>query len=237
MASIKLGDWRMQREINQGVSEEELGLEENKLRKQIEEIGNNRPKPPQVLKGFSGSKLIGSGWEWAVYLQPEKKEVIKVPSGAFQEVNDPEYLKNTQIAYETCKRYLDDFIAESSFSRSVYEGKEVNMMKQQMIAGEELKFVNPRELSTVSRNYFASFAKKILKLADKTSWIPDMHLTKMKDGENWKLWNIIVEKEKPILFDFTSYYDVLRVYPEAMSRRLRRAKSEWKDFLNEMSFQ
>lgn len=233
MASVKLDDWKLQYLIDQDLNDKELDIEEVKLRKQIEEIGNNRPKSPQTHSAFPNLQLIGSGWEWAVYLLPNKEYVVKVPAGAFQEVNELEYLNNSRFTYEICKKYLGDFVIDSEFQRIDTKKGKLNVIKQKRIKGEEISYVDPVKLSKKTRNYFIDLASKTIGLLNAMKWIPDMQLERKKDGK-WKVCNLFIENEKPILFDFTSYCDIWRFAPKITKRRIKGGNKLWRNFLDEL---
>ncbi len=236
MASIRKSDWRMKRLVNGSASLPRLLIEEIKLWRQIKKIADNAKKPPETCDFFSDSKLIGYGWKWAVYELPGA-EVAKVPAGTFREVNDPKYLKNTEDTYKVHRSYLREFVVETSFERASFENKEFNILRQRKINGKEMNFVIPRELSGELREDLSKLALGMLGILDEYEWMPDMHLwRKRRKGKGgWNIWNLIVENKKPVLFDFTAYYDVWRLYPQRTERKKRINKRRWQEFLSELS--
>lgn len=233
MASIKLDDWRLQQFIEQGASKGRLDVEDEKLRKQIEEIGYVTPKLPRTHYAFPKSQLIGMGWEWAVYLLADNKSVVKVPAGVFKEVNEPEYLNNSKFAYEICKKYLGNFVVDSKFQRIKTKKGGLNTIKQEYINGDEITNLDIVKLSKKTKNYLIDFASKNIKLLNQMKWLPDMQLGKEKDGR-WKICNIFIKNERPTLFDFTSYCDIWRFAPHITKRRVIGGNKVWSDFLDEL---
>ncbi len=236
MASIKRGDWRMQELMDKGTSLPRMRLEQHKLWKQVKKIADNAKKPPYKNKFFPGSQLIGHSWEWAVYVLPSKKEVVKVPANVFLEVNEPEYLSNTKDAYEVCKKYFKPFVVNTSFKRIKYDGKFINTIRQGRLQGKEIYFIDADKTDDKLKRSLITFSEGILELLETHDWKPDMHLRrKTKAGKRgWNIWNMIIENNEPRIFDFTAYYDVFRLSPSRTKREVRIKGNNWRRFLKEL---
>ena len=229
MASIRENDWRMQKFLNKGYGLARLMLETGKLRLKIEIRLRTAPPPPKTCKFFPGSKLIGYGWEWAIYGLPGKKKVVKIPAGVFLEVNESEYLENTKFAYEVCKKFLGQFVVESTFERR----KGINMIFQRKLLGKEHFKIDIRKISLKHRESLIFLSERLLKMLEKHQWIPDMNLE--KKGKVWNIWNCMFEKEEPRIFDFTYYHDPFRLYPGRTKWEIKKKGGNWRKFLKELS--
>jgi len=236
MASIKKGDWRLKELPDKGASLPRLITEEYKLWKQIKKIADNAKKQPKICKFFPDSKLIGYGWEWAVYELP-RKEVVKVPAGIFKEVNEPEYIENTEFTYEVIRKHLREFVVETTFERIRFNHQELNTLRQRRIQGDEVTFVIPRKLPFDLRKNLSEYARGMLDILEKHEWIPDMHLWRKRKGgkDGWNIWNLIIENNKPLLFDFSAYYDVWRLYPQRTEKEKKIKGRRWQDFLKDLN--
>jgi len=237
MANIKKGQWRMQAHINKGVSLKELKKEESKLSQQIKNIVDNASSPPQTCKFFPGSKLIGYGWEWAVYKLPDKNHVVKIPAGIFPEVNDPRYLDNIKFAYQTCRQFIKPFILKTTFERRETDIGPVNMMFQKWLPDKQYRFIEPKKLSSKLRKSLKNFGQGLLKILEKHDWIPDLNLYKkvIKGKRVWSIWNLMLENEEPRIIDSIAYYDIFRLYPERTIQEIKIKGDAWRKFLEEIS--
>jgi len=67
-------------------------------------------------------------------------------------------------------------------------------------------------------------------------WLPDMHLypKKKKDQQGWNIWNLMIENDRPIIFDFTTYYDVFHLYPQRTEEEKKIKGKDWQNFLKEL---
>lgn len=236
MASIKKGDWRLKELVDKNASLPRLAAVEHKLWKQIKKIADNGKKPPKTSKLFPGSHLIGHSWEWAVYELPSKIEVVKVPANVFLEVNEPEYLSNTKDAYEVCKKYLEPFVVKTSFKRINYDDKFINTIRQRKLKGKEIYFIDANKVDYKLKRSLITFSEGILEILEKHDWKPDMHLRrKIRGGKRgWNIWNMIVENNKPRIFDFTAYYDIFRLDPQRNKREVKIKGNNWQRFLKEL---
>ncbi len=227
----------MQVFIDKGFSAEELEREENRLWNLINNIADSASMPPKTCAAFPESKLIGYGWEWAAYELSSKNRVIKVPSGFFPEVNEPEYLENTEYAYQVCRKFLRPFIVNSIFKRVKIGEGFYNTIEQRRISGKELHFIELQTVSKELRTSLSSLANGMLTLLSKHNWMPDMHLRKEKSGGKWgwNIRNLMVEEHKPIIFDFTAYYDVFRLYPVRTVQEKKTKGGAWEELLNELT--
>ena len=237
MASIKKNCWRLGEHIDKGLKDEELKKKKSKLWQQIEKIAKESAKPPLIHPYFPKTKLLGYGWEWAVYKLPTGNQVVKVPSGTFKEVNESEYLENTKYAYEICKKHLKGFVVNTTFERILNSKQKLNTLKQRLINGQEVYFIDPQTLSEKLRKNLSKLAKGMLGILKEYDWIPDMHLDrkKVKDRKGWNVWNLMIENDKPVIFDFTAYYDVWRLYPQRTKEERKIKGKNWQEFLFEMS--
>ncbi len=222
--------------LTRGASEAELSSEINRLEKQFKSIAYKRPSPPQSLSYISGSKLIGSGWEWAAYSLPNEDEIIKVPSGAFKEVNTENYLEKTISSYNLCKEYLDKFILDSTFERIYTDKGLINTIRQSRLMGKEADLIDTETLSSKTKREFAELAFGVIRLIKQEGWAPDLYLReKIIDGKRfWKLNNVIIEGDKPTLFDFSSYFDQWRLYPDFTARNIVSETKLYTRFLEDL---
>lgn len=237
MASIKKNDWRLRKLIDNGLSNEELQKAEDKLWKRIKEIANNAKNPPNHNTTFPGSNLIGHGWEWAVYKLPSNNNVVKVPAGVFREVSEKEYLENSKFAYKICKKYLGDYVLNTKFKRIQTINGSLNTIIQKQIIGDQIDFLIPTKLDALLKQNLITLGKSLLKMSEKEQWLPDFHLwRKEKDGiRGWNVWNMIIVDKKPVVFDFTAYWDVWRLYPQKTSGVVEIKGNNWREFINELS--
>lgn len=237
MASIGKNDWRLQDYINREFSQKELQKTENELWKQIEKIAKEAKAPPNENVEFSSSKLLGYGWEWAVYGLPSSDRVLKVPAGIFKEVNEAEYLDNTRVAYKVCKKYLNDFVLDTNFKRIETKDGRLNTINQRKIKEDEISFVDPINIKSDLGRQLVNLGRALLVMLQEEQWLPDFHLwRKMENGKKgWNIWNLFIEKEKPVVFDFTVYYDVWRLYPQRTEEETKIKGKNWRDFISELS--
>ncbi|MBM3208912.1 hypothetical protein FJZ40_01290 [Candidatus Shapirobacteria bacterium] len=236
MASIKKNKWRMQDSIDKKLSLGDLIREEEKLWKSIKKIADGSGSPSIHLKYFKGSKLLGYGWEWAVY-EFNKTEVIKVPAGIFPEVNNKDYFKNTNLAHNVCKKFLRDFVVESSFQRKKFDGNLINIIFQKKLNSKQCHSIVAKELPQILRRDLAKLGKGLLKMLSTWEWMPDMNLYEKSVGGKrlWNIWNLMLENGHPQIFDFTSYYDVFRLYPERTKQEVKTKGQNWEKFIKELS--
>lgn len=234
MGSIAQDRWRMQSFIDKGLSLEALEKEENKLWNTIERIARGALPPPQTCDIFPGSDLIRYSWEWAAYVLPNSNEVVKVPAGTFPEVNDPEYLENTRYAYEVLKKFVEPFLVETFFERI----QNVNVLRQRRIVGEEPEYIDPSQISVKSKKSLQGFVQSLIELLEQHQWLPDIHLWRRKVNSKrvWNIWNLIFEGEQPWLFDFTSYHDPFRLYPERTKSEVKKNRKLLQSFLKEIRY-
>lgn len=238
MASIKNGQWRMQPFIDKGFDSKELAKEESKLWQQIKKIVDNAPSPSQHYKFFSGSKLIDSGWEWAVYSLLNKNQVVKVPAEIFIEVNEPEYLDNTKYAYQVCRKFIKPFTIKTIFERRKTVMGPVNMIFQKRLSGQQYRYIEPQKIPPKLRKLLKNLGMGLLKILAKHDWMPDMNLheKEINGRQVWSIWNLMLENEEPRIFDFTAYYDIFRLFPERTAQEIKIKGDAWRKFLKEISF-
>ena len=210
MASIKRDDWRLQDFIKKGFTEKDLQKAEGKLWKQIEGIANKVKIPPRESANFPRSKLLGYGLEWAVYELASSEDVVKIPAGIFKEVSEKKYLENVEIAYEVCKKYLKDLVIDTDFKRINTKDGKLNTIKQRKIMGDEISFIEPSNLKPDLKNLLTSMGEALLMMLKEKQWILDFHLWRREENgkKGWNIWNLFIEKDRPVVFDFTVYYDV-----------------------------
>jgi hypothetical protein len=234
MASIKKGDWRLQEYVDKGYGPIRLGLENYKLWRTIKKIVAGSSRPPKTCDIFPGSKLVGYGWEWTAYKFPYKKEVVKTPAGIFGEVNEPGYLENTKYAYQVCRKYLNKFTVKSTFERRRLKNKYINLIFQRMLPSKQYQYVEPNNINKKLKNNLIKLGEGMLAVLEDFDWMPDMNLHKNMFKNNWGIWNIIIKDNEPNIFDFTSYHDVFRHYPQRTKREVRIKGNNWKRFLKEL---
>ena len=237
LASIKKNDWRFRNLIDKGLNEEKLQIAESGLWKQIEKIANEAEAPPSNNPEYPGSKLLGYGWEWAVYELGSGEEVVKVPAGIFKEVGEREYLENTEIAYDVCKKYLKGFVLDTKFERIDTIGGKLNTISQNKVNGDEISFVDPISLQSELKKHLVNIGEALLVMLKEEQWLPDFHLWRKEEGgkKGWNIWNLFIENNTPIVFDFTAYYDVWRLYPQRTEEEIKVKGKNWKDFISELS--
>ncbi len=234
MASIKKGDWRLQEYIDKGYGPIRLLLENRRLWRTVKKIVDGSPMPPGTHVMFPGSKLIGYGWEWAVYKLPHKKEVVKIPAGIFREVNEPDYLENTKYAYRVCRKYLDKFVVESTFERRRFKSKYVNLVFQRKFPSKQYQSIKPKSINKKLKKNLIKLAEGMLAILEDLDWMPDMNLRKDMLKNNWGVWNLIVKDNEPKIFDFTSYHDVFRHYPLRTKLEVKLKGNKWRRFIKEL---
>lgn len=237
MASIDKRDWRLQDFIDKGFSEKELQNAESELWKQIEGIAKHAKEPPNGNLEFPGSKLLGYGWEWAVYELPSGEDVLKIPAGIFKEVEQKEYLENTKFAYEMCKKHLKDFVLDTNFKRVVTKDGKLNTIRQRKVNSDEISFIDPSNLKSELKKPLVNMGKALLVMLKEEQWLPDFHLWRKEENgkTGWNIWNLFIDSGKPVVFDYTAYYDVWRLYPQRTQEEIRIKGKNWKEFTSELS--
>ncbi len=228
MADIRINHWRVN-----GSSSSNLKIREAILWRKIKRMADTANIPSQILDGVADSRLLGYGWEWAVYSVNDSSELLKVPRDIFIEVNDPVYLSNTEYVYNTLREYVGTYIVKSRFKRNKFVNKELNTIYQDKLFSSLHKIVID-DLPFDLKRQFVEIGTGLLKLLDDISWLPDLSLEKDVDG-NWKIRNIKLDKEGNLkIFDFSTYYDVFRLYPQRMEKEVAIKGNAWKFFLEEL---
>ncbi|MFA9288760.1 MAG: hypothetical protein ACEQSA_02675 [Weeksellaceae bacterium] len=230
--SIKPNNWRLQSFIDQQYSGDQLSHEEHLLWLEINNTVNSVSQPPQSWTHLPNSKLLGYGWEWAVYeISPD--QVIKVARTAFAEVNDLRYLENAKHAYEICQQYLPNLILHTTFERIKTDQGDINTLKQPNIPTTDQVLIDLSKLNDTSRQQLLLLSSSLLNLVEKYDWMPDLHLE--KKNNLWSLRNVALVEDKPIIYDFTTYYDVWRLYPARTQLEKKEKGNLWKTFKEELT--
>ena len=155
-----------------------------------------------------GMPYIDSGWEWSAFR--DGNEIVKIPSGRFEEVRDPRYIENAQLNYQKILKYVDaQFVAKTDFCG--------DCIRQEFIEFQPRDRINLRNLLELTRTGVRCLFSGLLSLLFHEEWLPDLDIEPTSDGvitlKNW----MIDKTGIPKLFDFTTYYDVFRLD----ERRLR----------------
>ena len=164
-------------------------------------------------------------------------ELLKVPAGIFREVNEIEYLKNTEFAYQVCRKYIKPFIVETLFDIRQTENGTLNTMYQRKIVGNQLIQIKTDKLSRELKTALLSLGEGLLRMLQDHKWIPDINLHKSSSfpKDNWEIRNIIQEKDNLSLYDFTTYYDVFRLYPERTEQEVMIKGNAWQSLIRDIS--
>lgn len=181
-------------------------------------------KPKRKFKNY---KFIGAGWEWSVFLKNDKT-IIKIPAEIFPEVKSQRYLNNTRLAYQKIKNYFpSEFIATSKF----YRDKNINILEQNHIKGKDNYVVGYNTKNKTALKKIIPFLKCALNMLQEYEWLPDFDIKRARGGFTFK--NVIFEINTftPKIIDFTSYYDVYRMYPTRKDYELKEKARRIKDFL------
>lgn len=161
-------------------------------------------------KEYSGLAFLGAGWEWSAFLSGNNT-IIKIPAGIFDEVSTPEYLANTQAAYDlTLKYFPTDNVAETSFTQ--IDG--INTQTQEYIHGKNNFFIGYNTQNKVLLSHLDQFLQSAIVMLNEESWLPDFDVKRAKGG--FLLRNVIIEDRTwtPKIIDFNAYYDAYRLYPQ-----------------------
>lgn len=220
-ASIKQGDFRLKEFIDQDPSI--LRELSNRLYLFCAEQADNT----QPVTSFKDLSYIGSGWEWSAF-KKNPKTVAKIPAGIFPEVNDPLYLQNTQLAYETIKGYFpEEFVASTIFHREAT----LNLIEQELIEDEGLHTI-PFSLSNDKLiSNLKTLLKGSLRILGELQWMPDFWFGKNETG--FELNNIVIQKDTsiPKIIDFTFYFDPYRIHPEKTKAAVAEHTAKIEEFL------
>jgi len=192
------------------------------------EFINKRVQTALPVKKFKNYLYINSGWEWSVF-KKNNKSIVKIPAQIFPEVSDKRYLKNTEFAYrEISKFFPSRFIAKTK----VEEVDSRNLITQEYIKGkEDIKIVDLIKNKKCTSN-LKDFLKYSLIMLEKKTWLPDFNIERTKDG--FSIRNIIFQDKDfvPKIIDFTSYYDVFRLYPQRTDTEVKYKTKQIKESLS-----
>ena len=196
-------------------------------------VGSFSP-PSKTLHFLPNTRLLGYGWEWAVYsVGPDPLKVVKVPRGIFPEINSSEYLDLNRNNYTLCERYLSGFVAESEFGRKRINGEVLNVIYQQKCK-TVIDEVNISRLSDDQREQFIELASRVLIFLKKEKWLPDFDL-KQKSNGIWRIRNLMYDDKRQIkLVDFTAYYDVFKLNFLRRLLEIYLKQKDWKKFSKEL---
>ena len=201
-ASIARDDYRVN---YKNKTEKEIEDYEQAMFCQIKAIANQR----QAIKSYRNFQFIGNGWEWSVFRKKDK--VYKIPAGLFSEVNSEKYLQNTIIAYELLKTfYPNQFLPTTEFTRE----NNNNLVIQDFVSGDSNFNLKIENLNDQARLNLETLLLSTDNILEQMEWMPDINLSKTKDG--FKLTNISCypATSTPKIIDFTYYYDPFRLYPK-----------------------
>ncbi len=186
----------------------------------------NKAESSNALRKYKDYKNIGAGWEWSVFLKEDK--VIKIAAGIFPEVNDLKYLENTETAYNKLLNYFpESFVAKTEFKRK----DNTNFMYQTFVEGDDsFKIAASLRDNKVLKNIY-NFLASSLSMIEELEWLPDFDIKKLDDGFNFR--NVIIEQKTklPVIIDFTSYYDVYRMYPARTKKEVKIKRDYIKEFM------
>jgi len=220
--SIKKNDFRLRDFLD--LNDKDLAI----LWKKLRHFCISRAKKVKPRTKYKDLEYIGSGWEWSVFKKDEKT-VIKVPAEIFPEINEPIYLENLKKAYKTIrKKFPTEFVANSKFYRK--EG--LNIEEQEFIKGEADAIVSFETKDVKLLLNLKVFLECCLKIIEENEWLPDFRFLKSKSG--FLLRNVILEDEtnRPVIIDFTLYFDPNHLYPKMKKTYLYRQKRRILKLLN-----
>jgi hypothetical protein len=217
--AIGLSDFRLEKFLD--LSNRQLVYVEKNFWKFIENI-SLQIKPIDKYKNF---QYLNSGWEWSVFLY--SKFVYKIPAGIFPEINDPRYLKSSQISYNTIQKYIHfKFVAQTNFDRQNNQ----NIITQEYIQGKSNFKIGYHTQNRLLLNNLSELLESMLVMLSDQKWLPDFDIHRGPGG--FVVKNIIIDKSNcPKIIDFTSYYDVYRLYPYRQQVEVRSKRRQIKDFL------
>ncbi len=179
----------------------------------------------EPVRSFKNHIYINSGWEWSVF-QKDNDTVIKIPAGIFNEVNDEKYLKNSQFNYKKILEYYPrHFVSHTNFKRE----NNLNMIEQEWIKGKDNNWIGFNTKNIILLENIEKLLNSSLKILNGYQWVPDFSLKKKDKG--FKLRNIIIESNIPKIIDFTSYYDIYRLYPEKTKEEVKNKRGHILEFV------
>jgi hypothetical protein len=185
-----------------------------KLQDDIYRACMNRAKDcansPALRRDFCTHRFLGHGWEWSVFEDGEY--VIKVPAGAFPEVDDSQYLENARHNFSVIRRHIDPkFLAETEFSRVC-----LNTIRQRKLHApiKQVAFES-RERAT-----WLALTRQLHALLVAEDWLPDLDIHLHHD--RFDIRSIMAAEDgMPKIMDFTAYFDVFRLYEERMRAEVK----------------
>lgn len=180
------------------------------------------------LKKFRDHQFVSSGWEWSVFKKNDNN-VIKIPAQIFSEVSDKKYLENTEFAYKKISEFFPPrFLVKTSFERV----DDLNTITQEYIHGKEdmdiIKFTKNKAFVSNLKN----FLNCSLLMLEKYDWLPDLSIQKTDNG--FKMRNIVFQNKTliPKIIDFTSYYDVFRLYSQRTTFEIKNKKKQIQEVIS-----
>lgn len=180
------------------------------------------------LKKFRDHQFVSSGWEWSVFKKNDNN-VIKIPAQIFSEVSDKKYLENTEFAYKKISEFFPPrFLVKTSFERI----NSLNTITQEYVNGEEdvdiIKFIK-NKIFTSNLKHFLNCS---LLMLEKYNWLPDLSIQKTDNG--FKMRNIVFQNKDliPKIIDFTSYYDVFRLYSQRTTLEIKSKKKQIQEVIS-----
>jgi hypothetical protein len=172
--------------------------------------------------------FLNAGWEWSVFSK-DNKNIIKVPSEVFPEINDSRYLVNTEVSYNKILKYFSkDYVARSKFMRV----DNLNTIEQEFIRGKDNNIIGFNTKNLELLNNIKEFLKYALKMLSEEQWLPDFNIQRLNHGFQFN--NVIIESKTfiPKIIDFTSYYDVYRLYPMRTKEEIEFKSKQVNDFID-----
>ncbi len=182
----------------------------------------------EPVKNLNEYEYISSGKQWSIF-KKNKDDVVKIPNEIFEETNEKEYLENVKFAYKKiCEYYPKKFVLETNFKRK----NEINTIEQKYLPiKEEYKIKYSEKNKEVLRN-IKNFLKSSLKILEKYQWLPDFEI--IDEEKEIKFKKILLKSKTPIIYDWTSYYDIYRIHREKTEEEVEKKVNDIKKILEKI---
>jgi hypothetical protein len=168
------------------------------------------------ITNYKSKEYIGSGWEFSVFKDGDS--VYKIPSQKFSEVSSYIYFQNILRIYSLLKFYFKDQVLDTFFSfehdNFLIKQKFIPSIKDSIVI--DLHDIDKYSSQQYEFKRFLENNKKILEIYE---WMPDIRL--QLSGNILTINNVAMVKGKLYLYDFSSYYDLFRLYPERTRLEVR----------------
>lgn len=216
---IRKGSWRMQTILNQN---KDMETEEHHLWNILNRIFATSTPPANKLYYNPNYDLIGYGWEWAVYKLIGEDRVVKIPAGIFEEVNHEAYLQNCIFSYELCRDFMGPYVARTTFQRLSINNSDRNFIFQEYLQTGVFEKFEINSVGFKEKTGLLELLKGARNMLYEHEWMPDLGIscTMSKNSIFWSMRNIGISDNMPMLYDFTTYYDVFRLYPCRTKREI-----------------